>query len=551
MTFRQCFERAVTRVRSNAVRHRATTQSTQGADESGAVLVLALVFLIAVSLIVTGLLTFVGTSLRDTSAFSYERYVESAATNAVNLAVQDTRYSFDTYGVLDAAAPKSCLPSGYTYPVSNEQSTISVYCTMVWQPFSAYTRTFTYSACVTAGSVTPTTCAATPLLQAVVAFGDNQAGSVAPSLQPQQCTAISSGGYCGESMTQLSWQWNPVVPTVSTVSPTGGQSIGGTTITITGSGFTNGATVSFLQESLGTPVSPSNENGYNPAVSASLVSNPPSNCALPNCIQVTSPTVLSGTTYFVTVTTPGGTSAFSAVFSYNTPTVPTPTVVELSGSVTTGSITGGSTVTVLGTNFWAPTVTDTVLVKFCPVLGGTCQASPSNTTSGVVVSLPQGGSPYESVSALSPPVSSPAAYYVVVQVGSLTSPTNSNVVFTYNVQVPIITSVSPTTPVAPGGTLTINGYNFIANMTVGFCPYLPPPSNPAPYYSATCVSNGGNSMVTVQPVTTTQLVVTVPNLGGTAGTYFPILGLPNPPYSGSNYEPALPYVQPADEFSYS
>ncbi len=58
-------------------------------------------------------------------------------------------------------------------------------------------------------------------------------------------------------------------------------------------------------------------------------------------------------------------------------------------------------------------------------------------------------------------------------------------------------------------------------------------------------------MVTVQPVTTNQLVVTVPNMGGTAGTYFPILGLPNPPYSGSNYEPALPYVQPADEFSYS
>lgn len=58
-------------------------------------------------------------------------------------------------------------------------------------------------------------------------------------------------------------------------------------------------------------------------------------------------------------------------------------------------------------------------------------------------------------------------------------------------------------------------------------------------------------MVTVQPVSTTQLVVTVPNLGGTAGTYFPILGLPNPPYSGSNYEPALPYVQQADEFSYS
>ncbi len=215
---------------------------------------------------------------------------------------------------------------------------ISVYCTMVWQPFSAETRTITYSACVS-GSVTATTCAATPLLQAVIAFGDNQTG-VAPSLGPQQCTPISPGGYCGESMTQLSWQWNPLVPVVSAVSPTGGQSSGGTTVTITGSNFTSGATVSFLQESGGNPVNPSNQQGYNPPVSATLVSNPPSNCAPFNCLQVTSPTVLSGTTYFVTVTTPGGTSAFSAVFSYNTPTVPTPTVAGLSGSVTSGSITG-------------------------------------------------------------------------------------------------------------------------------------------------------------------------------------------------------------------
>ncbi|MFZ0249039.1 MAG: IPT/TIG domain-containing protein, partial [Acidimicrobiales bacterium] len=501
---------------------RAATRSQHEADESGAILVFALVFLVAVSLIVTALLTFVGTSLHDSNAFSNERNVESAATNAVNLAIQNTRYNFDTYALLDSASPKSCLPGGYQ--VSNEQSMISVYCTMVWQPFNAETRTITYSACVNGPSVTATTCAAAPLLQAVIAFGDNQTG-VAPSLGPQQCTPISQGGYCGESMTQLSWQWNPLVPVVSAVSPTGGQSSGGTTVTITGSNFTSGATVSFLQESGGNPVNPSNQQGYNPPVSATLVSNPPSNCAPPSstCLQVTSPTVLSGTTYFVTVTTPGGTSAFSAVFSYNTPTVPTPTVAGLSGSVTSGSITGYSTVTVLGTNFWAPNIATTVLVSFCPVAGGTCQSSPSNGTSGVVVSLPETGSPYESVSALSPPVSAPAAYYVEVEVNNVKSAPNPAAEFNYTVQVPIITSVSPTTPVAPGGTLTINGYNFIPNMTVGFCPYVP---NQAPYYDANCVSGGGNSMVTVQPVTANQLVVTVPNMGGTAGIYFPILGLP-------------------------
>jgi len=544
--------RAVTlprRVRALAA-HRGdagTPTSSRRHDESGAVLVLALVFLLTVSLIVTGLLTWVGTSLHDTGVFSNERNVEFAATDAVNLAIQNTRYSFDPYTLLDASSPQSCLAPAY--PVSNEQASIAVYCTMVWQPFSANTRIITYSACLSGGSATA--CAATPLLQAVVAFDDNQVGSVAPSLLPQQCTQIKQGGYCGESMTQLSWQWNPVVPAVSSVSPASGQSGGGATVNIYGTGFTSNATVSFLQESGGAPVDPANESGYNPPVSATLVSNPPLSCAVPSCIQVTSPVVLSGTTYFVTVTTPGGTSAFSAVFSYNIPVSPTPVVVGLSGAVTGGSITGGNTVTALGSNFWAPSSTVPVQMYFCPVAGGSCVGSPSNGTNGVVVSLPQSGSQYETVSALSPPVSGPASYYVEVEVNNVYSAPTSAAEFAYDVQVPIITSVSPTTPVAPNGTLTITGYNFIANMTVGFCPYLPPPANQPPYYDANCVSGGGNSMATIQPLSTTQLTVTVPNLGGAAGTiYFPVLELP-PPYTGSSHERALPYVEPADEFTYS
>ncbi|MGA2838499.1 MAG: IPT/TIG domain-containing protein [Acidimicrobiales bacterium] len=504
-----------------------------------------MIFLVAVSLIVVGLLSWVGTSLQATSVFSNERNVEYAATDAVNLAIQNTRYSFDPYSTLDAAAPQSCLsnPPDPGYPVAGEQTYINVYCSMVWQPYSANTRVVTYSACLS----TVANCPATPQLQAIVAFDDNQVGAVQPALTPQPCTPISSGGYCGESMTQLSWQWSPVVPTVSTVSPTSGPSGGGTTVTITGTGFVSGSSVSFVQESGGSPVDPSNLQGYNPPVPATLVSNPPSSCALPTCIQATTPTVLSGQGYFVTVTTPGGTSAYSAVFTYNPPPTPTPVVNGLSGAVTGGSITGGNTVTVQGSNFWAPSSGVPVEVYFCPVAGGSCVASPSNGTNGVVLELPQNGSQYETVSALSPPVSAPAPYYVEVYVNNVPSAPNSNAVYTYDVQVPIIASVSPTTPVAPGSTLTITGYNFIANMTVGFCPE----TTTAPYYDAACVSNGGNSMVTVQPVSSTQLVVTVPNLGSPSGTtYFPVLALPYP-YTGSSYEPALPYLESADEFVYS
>ena len=57
-------------------------------DESGAILVLALVFLVAVSLIVVGMLSWVGTSLIATASFTNERSAETAATSAVNLAIQ-------------------------------------------------------------------------------------------------------------------------------------------------------------------------------------------------------------------------------------------------------------------------------------------------------------------------------------------------------------------------------------------------------------------------------------------------------------------------------
>ncbi len=147
---------------------------------------------------------------------------------------------------------------------------------------------------------------------------------------------------------------------------------------------------------------------------------------------------------------------------------------------------------------------------------------------------------------------SPATYYLQIVLQNATqtaqSPLTSAAVFTYNVQVPIITSVSPTTPVPPGSSLTITGYNFIPNMTVGFCPYVAQ----APYYSANCVNMGGNSQVTIaQPLTTNQLTVTVPNLGGAAGTiYFPVLALPSS-YPIGTYTPADPYLEPADEFTYS
>lgn len=502
-------------------------------DESGAVLILALIFLVAVSLIVTALLTWVGTSLNATAAFTNERNVESAATDAANLAIQNTRFVFDPYGLLNAAVPQSCLPAAGS-------ATMSVYCTMSWTPYSTYTRTVTYSVCPI-GSGTAVTCAAAPVLQAIVGFYDGPTSAGTPT----RCQPAASGGSCGTNMSELSWLWHPVVPSVSGItltdgSPAAGSVSGGTQVLIYGSGFENGETVWFTQQSSSGNGPASGNNGYNQALEASLVPNPP--CS--GCIEAVSPLAPTGTNYYVTVTTSGGTSPYvsSVVFNYQ---AVKPTVTGLVGSITGGSTAGSTLVTIAGTGFSNNSQNQTQ-VFFCSTPSQS-SCLPSLGTASVF--LPSAGTAYE-ISALSPPVSTAGNYYVEVEVNNLFSALPSPAVFQYGVQVPIVTNVTPTSPytspLTPGESITITGENFISGTTVGFCPET---SN-APYYSATCLNQGGQMMVTVVPVSTTEIVVNVPSLGA-AGVYFPIVALPAAQYPYSTYPPENPYNEPADEFSYS
>jgi hypothetical protein len=547
---------------------RQTASEESRGDEAGSSLVLALVFLVAVSLIVMGLLGWLGTSLNASAVFSSERNIDNAATNAVNLAIQNTRYTFDLAApnsMLDAASPQSCLSPAY--PVDNGSGSVAVYCTMVWQPNGAtngvdaysnnqsqYSRVVTYSACYSgdSSSATPTTCAAQPRLQAVVGFDDYPAGSVAPSIDPTECAPITSNGTCGETMTQLSWQWNPVVPAVTSISPSSGPITGGTTIQINGTGFVSGETVNFLEESGGGPTS-----GYNPPVTATLVSSPPATCALPTCLEAVTPTVVSGSTYFVTVTTPGGTSPYSPASPYSPPVFTyqagTPVVTGLTGSVTGGPVTGGSTVTIQGTGFWGSS-TVPAQVFFCPTTGGSCSASPSNTSAGVTVTPPSGSTPAE-ITAQSPAVgpTGVGTYDVQVEVNNVYSALTSSAQFTYALFVPVVTSVTPQTPVAPGGSITINGYNFVTGIYIGYCQQ----TGTSPYYSSSCTGAGGNAggsptlVPTQDIVSTNQIVVPVPS-GLGAGVYYPIVAYGTAPWSSPDPgSPGNPYAEAGDEFTVS
>jgi len=141
-------------------------------------------------------------------------------------------------------------------------------------------------------------------------------------------------------------------PTVTAVLPTSGAAAGGDTVTITGTGFTGATAVAF---------------GATAATSFTVNSD----------TSITAKDPAGTGTVDITVTTPFGTSAKSSAdqFTYVTPASP-PTVTGVSPS--SGSTSGGTTVTVTGTNFTGATA-----VNF----GSTPGTSVSVDTSGTVITV--------------------------------------------------------------------------------------------------------------------------------------------------------------------
>ena len=216
-------------------------------DESGAVLILALVFLVAVSVIIGGLTDWITNDLRNSTNFAETQSVTSSATNAVNLAIQSIRYAPLLYNVattnqtqtLNASPPSACWNSA-----TSQQFAMNIYCSSTWNPRVRIPRVVTISACPTSprgplpGPLRRPPAPAQPMLQAVVTFDDYPTGVSAPSLV--QCVV-----YCGTGMTIDSWNWNAVAPVVTNVPGLSGPINGGTPIVITGTGFTSSSTVNF------------------------------------------------------------------------------------------------------------------------------------------------------------------------------------------------------------------------------------------------------------------------------------------------------------------
>ena len=428
----------------------AKPASTTGTlrSEAGAALVLVLVFMIVGGLIVGALTEAVTNGLKNTTNFATARSAQYDAFSATNLAIQSIRHLplMSASQTLNASPPTSCVPTGVSEfhgSSDGNGNDVSVWCSTVWNAGAIDTRVVTLSACLS--SVLPLACAASPMLQAVVTFDDYPPGISVVSLG--QCVA-----YCGTSMTVNSWIRSPVVPSVTGIStatlPTlvaTGDINGKALVTINGSGFVSAATVNFVEES---NLVPTVDNVIIPATGVNVNSDGTS-------LTVLSPSVTVATTYFVTVTTPGGTSAYAGagdVFGYSAVPPIVTGIVTPGVRPPEGSTSGGSFVAITGSGFVSG-----ASVAFVDTADSTIHSAATFVT---VVSN-------TSITAVSPPVTVAGNYYVVVKTSAGKSGSTAASIFASQAQVPIAASILPVSGAA-GTPVIITGVGFVIGATVNF-----------------------------------------------------------------------------------
>jgi len=273
-------------------------------DETGALLILGLVFITVIGVVCSALSLWATNNLNNTSKFVSALSLQSASNSVTELALQNVRYGF-TASTLNASPPQPCwIPPLPQAPVAQESfngENVAVWCSTQWSPLSAKTRVVTFSACQepvfangTSSAVinaAATACAANPFLQAAVQFDDFPSTIGAANCSPLGSTT------CGTTFTTLSWAFGVTPPTVATIA----ASLSTTTscpsareVDITGSQLTGATSVNFIQSSASNVVLTGAVLAGGTAVSVST-------CA-PSQLK-------SGTTYQVSVTTPNGTSA--------------------------------------------------------------------------------------------------------------------------------------------------------------------------------------------------------------------------------------------------
>ena len=187
---------------------------------------LALVYIVAVSLMVGALAGWAMNDLHNTTKFHSASELHYAVSSATNTAIQSIRYSPFPSTPTTAQYAGQPTPLGNCWtPAVNPPSpasqilinnyTVAVWCSTVITLSQANTRTVTFYACLSTLtsssspsdiSAAPGLCQLNPSLTAVVAFDDYPSGG--GLLLTTQCNlAPHFAGQCGEGQTLLSWIW--------------------------------------------------------------------------------------------------------------------------------------------------------------------------------------------------------------------------------------------------------------------------------------------------------------------------------------------------------
>lgn len=182
-------------------------------DERGAILILALVYVIVISAMVASLTSWASNDLNNSTKFQSVNEIHYALSSAMNTALESERYSpipttptASQYGGVATTLGQCWNPAnGAAYQIPETGTldgyVVSVWCTTQINLASATTRTMTAYACLS--TVSATNCMATPGLVAVVQY-DDYPTPAGPQLS-EQCNLET--GECGYSETLVSWTW--------------------------------------------------------------------------------------------------------------------------------------------------------------------------------------------------------------------------------------------------------------------------------------------------------------------------------------------------------
>lgn len=291
---------------------------------------------------------------------------------------------------------------------------------------------YTYEAAPTVTSISPSTgavgggtsvtIAGTGFIDPTVSIGGSNCGALLSSATQITCTTTghsaqmvnvvvtNSDNQFGTESNAFSYQGGP---TISSVSPVGGALGGGTTLTITGTGFASGATVALGSANC----------NVSSTSSTQIVCATSSSSAGAVNVKVTNPD--------------SQTAALNGGYTYEA----APNVTAVSPSA--GPLAGGNIVTLTGTGF---------LPSAQVYVGGTSCGSVLTSATSINCVVP-----------------SHATGSVNIQVTNTDGQTTTvNSAYTYN-PAPVVSSISPTGGALAGGTtVTVTGTGFLSGATLAF-----------------------------------------------------------------------------------